>query len=247
MIGRRIFIGGTLISGPALLGACGFIAERYPTYRYRLTAEVDTPEGLRSGSSVIEVRTGNSGSWSIPSPNHMRRQVVGEAPMVQVSKDKVLFVLLQSDERPDWASIIFYLIQPQGLFSHGKATADEPRKEHRAEHQAMLKRKDLFDLPRNFLRSDNYQEPLFPILVMFRDESDPRSLERVDPDNLAKAFGEGVNLRRITLQLTDDPVTNEISKKLPWLDGLHKYRTDPENPFTNTLSKEIGALRNKVR
>ena len=27
-----------------------------PDYRYRLTVEVETPEGLRSGSSVIEVK-----------------------------------------------------------------------------------------------------------------------------------------------------------------------------------------------
>ncbi|MEP0393170.1 MAG: hypothetical protein ABJ205_00340 [Erythrobacter sp.] len=44
------------MAGALLLGGCG-AEDVAPDYRYRLTVEVDTPEGLKTGSSVIEVST----------------------------------------------------------------------------------------------------------------------------------------------------------------------------------------------
>ena len=55
------------------------------------------------------------------------------------------------------------------------------------------------------------------MLVTFADRDDPTSVARVDPDDLAASFGEGVKLRRITVQLTDDPVTSGIEERLGWL------------------------------
>jgi hypothetical protein len=54
---RRTFGRGLIgaFSGLAVLtlSGCGLFADKH-TYRYRLTVEVDTPQGVRSGSSVIE-------------------------------------------------------------------------------------------------------------------------------------------------------------------------------------------------
>jgi len=55
----------------------------------------------------------------------------------------------------------------------------------------------------------------YPMLVTFGDLDDPASVERVDPDDLAAIFGEGVALKRITVQLTDDPVTTGTRMRLP--------------------------------
>lgn len=46
-----------------------------------------------------------------------------------------------------------------------------------------------------------------PALVTFPDINDPVTVTKVDPDNLAATFGPGVSLKRITLELTDEPVT----------------------------------------
>ena len=83
------------------------------------------------------------------------------------------------------------------------------------------------------------------MLVTFEYLADPTSVRRVDPDDLASTFGEGVSLKRITVQVTDDPVTTGIEKRLVWLNNLSAYRTDPDNPFSNTLPSEIGGLRSK--
>jgi hypothetical protein len=58
--------------------------------------------------------------------------------------------------------------------------------------------------------------------VRFRDISDPLSAEMVAPDNLAAAFGPGVAMGRMTLQMVDEPVTNEIPRRLPWRKNFPK-------------------------
>lgn len=39
------------------------------------------------------------------------------------------------------------------------------------------------------------------------DINDPNSVREVDPANLAATFGPGVSLKRITLEIRDEPVT----------------------------------------
>ena len=61
---------------------------------------------------------------------------------------------------------------------------------------------------------------LYPLLVHFKDIHDPKSieaLEPLEPDTFVAAFGPGVKLRRITLTVTDDPITTGIEKRLRWL------------------------------
>lgn len=60
------------------------------------------------------------------------------------------------------------------------------------------------------------------MLVTFRDIDDPASVEKVDPANLAATFGEGVSLKRITVELTDGPVTRGIEERLPWLPNVYE-------------------------
>jgi hypothetical protein len=56
-----------------------------------------------------------------------------------------------------------------------------------------------------------------PMLVRFGDVNDPKTVERVDPFDLAASFEPGVKLLRATIEMTKDPVTTGIEKTLPWL------------------------------
>ena len=60
----------------------------------------------------------------------------------------------------------------------------------------------------------------YPYFVRFKDIKDPKSVEQVDPDNLAKSFGTGVKLKSLTVQMTDEPVTVGIEKRLGWLGSV---------------------------
>jgi hypothetical protein len=66
------------------------------------------------------------------------------------------------------------------------------------------------------------------MLVRFRDVRDPKTVEKVDPDDLAASFGPGVVLRRITVQLTDDPVTTGLADTLPWVTRTDGYYLDSD-------------------
>jgi hypothetical protein len=194
----------TLIAALGLFGC----ADEVPDYRYRLTVEVETPEGTRSGSSVIEVQTNVASENAIPSPGLVSHEVRGEAVAVELPDEQVLFALLRSDSDTDWASRVMFMLAP-------KIGGENP---YRNRFDAMLRDPTRKVVPRMWPAVGHLERrSAYPILVTFGDLSDPTSVEQVDPDDLASTFGEGVSLKRITVQLTGEPVTTGIEKKLGWL------------------------------
>ena len=64
----------------------------------------------------------------------------------------------------------------------------------------------------------------WPLMVTFDDVADPRTVRRVDPDNLAATFGPGVELRAVT----GDPVTEgRVESLLGWLGPYPEPRLGP--------------------
>lgn len=51
----RILQAAWLALAALMLSGCAVAEDKTPDYRYRLTVEVETPEGVKSGSSVIEI------------------------------------------------------------------------------------------------------------------------------------------------------------------------------------------------
>jgi len=198
-----------------LLSGCG---TALPDYRYRLTVEVETPEGLKTGSSVIEVSTSMTSSTSIPSPGAVRYSLSGEAVTVDLGQHGTLFALLRSDVDGDWATNLLFRLAPDVGAVRDENGKRDSGASFRARYEAMLQDHRLIVLPKTFPDVAFLKDiPARPMLVRFRDINDPTTVERVDPDDLAASFGEGVKLRRVTVQLTDDPVTEGIIKELPWL------------------------------
>ena len=77
-----------------ILTPLGYCSIAYPdyTYRYRMTVEVDTPDGLKTGSSVIEVKTTQWPAWISPSGSRVAsRKASGEAPFVDLGERGILF------------------------------------------------------------------------------------------------------------------------------------------------------------
>jgi hypothetical protein len=77
------------------------------------------------------------------------------------------------------------------------------------------------------------------LLLRFCDLSDPKSVERVDPEHLDQAFGEGVKLIRATVEITSDPITTGIEKRLPWVKDYYNKRLDGERYGTITASNRL--------
>ncbi len=218
---RRSFVASAALTfGAALaLSGCGG-ADDTPTYRYRLTLEVDTPEGLKTGSSVIEVETDVAGDYAIATPGRVSHELRGEAVTVDLGDGRVLFALLRSNSDSDWASRVMFMLAP--------AYAGEGAFQNRFD--AMLRKRAEMALPRYFPRAGHLDaRSAYPMLVTFGDLSDPTSVEQVDPDDLAATFGEGVRLERITVQMTDDPVTTGIEERLGWLGKIREMNLERED------------------
>lgn len=209
-----------LLAGASAIGlvGCGASGKNLPTYRYRLTVEVETPEGLKSGLSVIEVSTATAGRYTLPTPGSVSHIIRGEAVFVDLGSRGSLFALLRSDDNPDWAGTVMFRLAPRVphmLDENGKLDGD---RYFEARFAAMLQRSEPIALPKTFPDAGHLKDqPARPMLVRFRDITDPKTIEKVDPDDLAKSFGPGIQLKRITVQLTADPMTAGIENKLGWL------------------------------
>lgn len=210
-----------------LVALIGFvIIYRWPeTHRYRMTVEVETPEGLRTGSSVIEV-TSRREIRILPEMHIRSSTMRGEAVAVDLPGGQTLFALLRGEGNRHFGNLNGDALGPPGAEAR-KLGADPAA------------------IPRKIMSRNAAGEPIeisgLPILVRFRNIRNPASVELVDPDNLAASFGKAVSLRRITLQVTDDPVTTDIKKRLPWLlqyydRMLDGHRLNDSKNLANNLS-----------
>jgi hypothetical protein len=196
-----------------VLAGCNPFEESWK-WNQKLTVEVLVDGEVVSGSAVSFVH------WNEPNAlGNYGTEYRGEATIVDLGERGMLFALI------------------------GEKTKYIARDTLRDELGERLYEK-LFPKIEQFRGGRDVPSKHYPLLVTFDDITDPATVKRVDPDDLAASFGSGVSLKRITLTITDEPVTEgDIGKVLKWLDNLKRYRTDPDNPFTNTLPSEIGGLR----
>lgn len=205
------------------------------THRYRLTIEIDTPEGVRSGSSVIEV-VRKDVRWVLIAQGRYEFRVRGEAVFVDLGGNRNVVALLAHG--PNAENVDQMISLPIEAYGYDKW--DDRAWAGQAKMQGSVELKPL----------------LIPTLVTFTDLDDPktarviyptqpqevrsdsaapRSKSRVAVDRFAETFGPGVRFKRSWIEMTNDPVTIGVEQRLPWLLHVERYRADPANPFTNTL------------
>lgn len=212
-----------------LLVTVGYVSctQMYPsgTWRYKITVNVETPEGLKSGSSVREV-TFKSGPKILPDVSGSSWKVTGEAVVVDLGKGKYLFALMDVDGSYQIVHDVFpyeassrhnYIKYYQGLTGQRKALTPSQ----------------------------------YPLLVTFANIKDPKTVKKVGSNELSKVLGQGIVLKDITLEMTDESVWHEISKYLPWLDQIEsqKVRLNGSSSvatFSNEILDNLGAASFKI-
>lgn len=232
MMARRGVVGVLAGAAAAVLGGCGSL---FPSDRLRqkITVEVDTPSGLRSSSSVVETEVRKGKSWGDASGTTFNLK--GEAVAVDLPGGRTLFALLRggSDTQGDAAGYQTRLLY-EALNAGAEASvpvAVEGMNVMQARAAAKSAEVSLI-LP----------ESLYPMLVTFADDSNPKSVERVVAGNLAATFGPGVRLRRITVAVTDDSVTSGVEKRLVELGIKPDQGLDEDFKATTqpTLAQKLG-------
>ncbi|HNP84198.1 MAG TPA: hypothetical protein PKN47_22255 [Nitrospira sp.] len=176
------------------------------SWRYKMTVEVETPEGIKTGSAVRQM--GNELQGSPLSQGGNPADVRGEAVVVDLGKRGVLFALISSD-----SDLEFYNAFPVPGNPVGNGGSTPEGIQYYANlsvgTQGILNPK---------------APPGYPQLVTFKDLNDPKSVTLVQEwtyirgqergqnfeltkDHMEELFGPGVKLKSITLEITDEPVT----------------------------------------
>lgn len=215
-------LGGAIL----LVTGCGIFGSNY-SYRYRITVEVETPAGLKTGSAVHEtlVSKSNVNLGDLSGKRGMRTR--GEGVAIDLPDGQTLFALMpessltQAVLDPEWKND---WVDSANRISGGD-TPEGP-------------------LPMTpGKQTDRFAKPIgYPLLVRFRDIADPKTVEEVNPANLAASFGPGVRLRRITLQVTDDDVTVEIEERFQWWNEyIDKFLNGSPTVMEDLRDKNIAA------
>lgn len=181
--------------------------------RYRLTAEVQTPQGLRTGSSVIET------IWDRGLSN---ARVKGEAVAVELPDGQTLFILLRTASNPDWAGGVPGIDPPND--PKPPLNADEREAEAGRQIAWMRANRDVHYLWGGTVPED--QAPNLPYMVRFTNLSDPSSAQRVEPADLSASFGPGYSLKSLSVTITREPVTHNIERRLTWLSRFPEPRLE---------------------
>ena len=199
---KAILIGVLVLVGVSV-GYCFFGLNQY-TWHQKMTLEVEVDGQLYTGASVVKVTVQESEPLrkQLGYPLHFGAK--GEAAFVELPGSRYLFALLDGgppDSGPQTNALNIFKDQL-------------PRKG--LERFAVLSTSRFkTDIPRSH----------YPLLVTFTDITDPKTVQKVEPDNLEMIFGPGVSLKRITLEITDEPVTEgKIEQVLGWL-GPHPEPT----------------------
>jgi hypothetical protein len=183
---------------PLALAGCGETFE----WNQKVTVEVETPDGVKSGSSVQRIHWQSGAAYPGMDGPSADSKVTGEAVVVDLGGGKYLFALLSGSHglkggAANIASFAFWGVD--------KAVGT-------AEGLRFLK-----GLPvgtNTELKTENY-----PLLVTFSNINDPSTVQKVDPEILAESLGPHVLLRNIRLEMTTEEMgPGKLDRLLKWIE-----------------------------
>jgi hypothetical protein len=204
----------------------------YPTgtHRYRLTVEVDTPNGVRSGASVIEVQRSDSGWVPMrPGPRYSF-QLHGDAVFIDLGAGRNVIALLAHGPRADKVDQMISL----AIEAYGYQRWDQDAWEGRAPMEGRVE----------------LRPPLVPTLIAFSDLNDPATAQivyatqivedrdehgalrrspQVVVDRFSETFGPDVHFKGAWVEkvsmgiwplssfgIVGIPITRGVEQRLPW-------------------------------
>ena len=206
------------------LGYCYVGLNQY-TWHQKMTLEVEAEGQLYTGSSVVKVMVKESDPLTNQLGYPLQSGATGEAAFVELPGSRYLFALLDGGP-PD-----------SGPQTNAVNIFEDRLPQRGIERFAVLSTSRF---------KTEIPESQYPLLVTFTDLTDPTTVKVVDPENLAATFGPGVSLKRLTLEITDEPVTEgKIEQVLGWWCDLRKKRARLNGSTSiaisdNELSNNLG-------
>lgn len=172
--------------------------------RYRLTVELQDGDEVRTGSSVIDAAYVIDPGWIWECPHAYDPRIFGYAPTVDLGKKGMVFLTFDktescfyAQERRKQIACGFGVIGCLPFAAYNKRGVWHDPSELKGSLKELIRQIGPRDMPIAML----------PKFARFLDINDPLSLDYFSSDELAAKLGSGVQLKRVILQLTDDPVT----------------------------------------
>lgn len=201
-----------LIAIPVVWLGSGFAYETWATYvhRFRLTIEVETPDGLKIGSGVMQSAWTRKAGW-VPQTGGVISSLRGDAVFVDLGNGQNVIAIL-------------------GMGSTGSQDGIA-----RLAASAFGRDKPLWfiDAP-HWTGSAELNPAYIPTLVAFANLNDPATA-RVVGWGFENAFGQWYSLRRATLEMVPirswplrllglggEPITRGIEARMPWISEKKK-------------------------
>jgi len=205
--------------GPVALLAAIYIGDQIrinrPGHKYRLTVDVETPQGRKSANGILAVHPYRGYSGLGPT------RTVGDAIFVDLGDGKNLVTLLAHvDENLDLDDINYVALRAYSTGSGKRVSFNEMNRQ---------------------TGTVPVTGKLIPVLLTFADPANPGTARNVPPDDAEAVLGKGYRLHGISAEVVPngfwpldfggalgEPVTRGIQLKLPWLIG-------PDNPAASAL------------
>lgn len=193
-----------LILAALACGAAGCAGFK-TTLRYRLTVVVDTPNGVRSGSSVVEA----TGSYDPGFPGSRAGladvQIRGEATPVSLGNGKYLFAVFSWVDPP--TRILTMLTVPfKDQLPPISPDPTQTRKTMMLQFRALANARGIRDV--------NKED--WPVIATFANLKDPYSI-RIAPATELATVMPGYQIIRMTVEITNDRKSEKIIQIIPWL------------------------------
>ena len=195
-----------------------------PSYRYKMTAHVETGETIRTFSTVREVTFRSDYGFPSFEPQHVRFES-GEAIPIDIPGRPTYFVTIER----------FSPLGPEEIAIRRAIVARNGGNHPKNGFGQVADRTGVYELPREasaddlsgLPHSDERPQPRWPTILSLWDPSDPTTARTVDPAS--------IGLRRITVEITDEPVERRVERYIQkdedgWYEARRSFHPDqPES------------------
>jgi hypothetical protein len=254
MIGRRELGQWSLavVAASAMLGLSGCGDDRWTDYTYKMTVHA----GGKAFSTVRHVTVEEGSSIQDSSGRRVDRRTQGEAVIIDENGRTYYALMVPADGQFGNGFYAAYVAEAALVPMIGKAAESDVDKAIReyaeeqpgfdqladdaATHNAMLRVVGPHSLPRSIAGAPDGNGPtsmtVWPMFVTFDDPKDPKTVRAVSP--------EEIGVSKITIEITDEPVTTGIEGRLGWRTGFGSKRLNGNrfgNSQSNNLAEKLSA------
>jgi len=203
------------------------------SWKQKVTVEVETPDGVKTGSAVTKItKKDHSGFLVTGMASGIHSDVEGEAVVVDLGGGKYLFALLDNIEYLAFNSLW-----------------DEVQKKGRG--KKIYKNFDGHRILRDLKNiKAAVPEKRYPDFLTFSNPEDPNSIVRLDHKDLERTFGESYRFLSMKIEIVDEPVTwGRLEKFFPYFSWSpqkrHTYWGNPKNPSIAITSNPLSVKTDK--